>query len=507
MVRAVPRLALHFLFFEVPMMFGFLFQARSKRKNGTVRRTHLLLEALEGRICPSITLSAQVLPGHQVLLTGTLQVDGTNTFGAAPTDEASPVSSSSSSVGLGTIYSSADITVTFSGAVSGSTTTDDSGDFSFLTSDASLGTVYAVGYDSGQSYSELASATIAVNAPVLSLAISGAAANSVTLSGSLSGVDVAGQTVTLGGAVSDSVVTDSNGNFSVTEDLSASGTIQVSTTDLWGQPSNTESVAVQTVSTGSSPQLALDVLVLPGQQVQLAGVVTGSNAAGANVTFSGAAAGSATADANGFYSFTTSSASLGAVNAVGVDSAQQSTNAATAQIAVAAPALTLNVVSSTANTVTFAGNLSDIDAAGETITISGASVGSVVTDANGNFTFTTSAANLSTVSVSATDFWGDTSNTAEVDLSDGAPVITNFAAIQIYGTNYEFKGDVLGTNMFGQPVNFGGLTSLNGQTTTIATDGSFTLNQALQAGETGTATAQTVSPSGQQSNEALTNVS
>jgi hypothetical protein len=485
------------------MMFEFFSRSRSVRKNGTAKRTRLAVEVLEKRDCPAITLSAQVLPGHQVLLTGTVQVDGTNQFGVT---NSSPFCTSSNSMEIGGTSSSG-ISVVFSGAVSGSTTTDGSGDFSFVASGASLGTVYAVGSDASQSYSELASATIAVNAPVLSLAITGVTANTVTLSGSVSGLDAAGQTVTLSGAVADSVVTDSNGNFSVTEGPSASGTIQVSTTDPWGQSSNTDSVAVQTLSAGSTPQLALDVLVMPGQQVQLAGVVTGSNAAGASVTFSGVAAGSATADSNGFYSFTTSSAALGTVHAVGVDAAQQSTNTATAQIAVAGPTLTLNVVGSTASTVTFSGNLADIDAAGETITIAGASVGSVVTDANGNFTFTTAVANLGMVSVSTTDFWGDTSNTASVDVGDGAPVITNFAAIRIVGNDFEFKGDVLGTDVVGQTVNFGGLPSLNAQTATVAGDGTFLLNQTLQAGETGTASAQTTDVAGQASNTAYADVS
>ena len=194
------------------------------------------------------------------------------------------------------------------------------------------------------------------------------------------------------------------------------------------------------------------------------------------------------------------------MQAVGVDAAQQATNTATSKLVIAAPTVALNVVSSTATTVTFAGTLSDIDAAGETITISGASVGSVVTDANGNYSFTTDAANLGLVSVSATDLWGDTSNTADVDLTGAAPRIIDFAAVQVYGNNFEFTGKVVGANVQGLSVNFGGLTSLNGQTTTVTDNGTFGLAQTLQPGETGTATAQTTDSMGQASNLATADV-
>ena len=101
-----------------------------------------------------------------------------------------------------------------------------------------------------------------------------------------------------------------------------------------------------------------------------------------------------------------------------VDQAQETTNTATAVIAVANPTITLAVTGSSSGTVTFSGKLTDVDAAGQTVNISGASVGSVVTDAEGNFTFTTAAADLDIVEVSATDLWGETSNTAEVDVAD-----------------------------------------------------------------------------------------
>ncbi len=127
--------------------------------------------------------------------------------------------------------------------------------------------------------------------------------------------------------------------------------------------------------------LTLGVQVLPGQGVQLSGVVAGRHVADATVLFSGAVTGSTTTDAAGNYALTTNSATLGLVFASVEMKGNLLPATASAIIAVAAPSVTLSMTQMTDDTVTLAGTLKDIDAAGpKRSTISGgASPGPVVT--------------------------------------------------------------------------------------------------------------------------------
>lgn len=452
-------------------MFGFFSRTRSTSRK-TLNRPRLSVEQLETRDCPALilqsflTVNAQVLAGHQVELTGTLS-------GADAADE----------------------TVIFSGAVTGSTITDADGDYSFTTADATLGTVSAVALDLQKDMLGTASTVVAVDAPAVTLSLTYVSQQTVTLSGTLTDIDAAGQTVTFTGLVAASAVTDANGNFSYNAEVSGVGAIDAATTDLWGQASNTAEVDVT-----AAPTLTLSAQVLAGHQVQLTGSVSGAYAAGATVTFSGAVTGSVTTDANGNYTFTTSSASLGTVSAVAVDVQQHTSGAVSASVAESAPTITLAVTAVNADTVTLSGTVTDVDAAGESVAISGALQGSVTTDANGNFSFTLATSDLETVDVSTTDLWGETSNTAEVAASSFPPVIQNFTATQGSGNEWVLQGTVIAPSVQGLVITFGGLPSLAGQTVTVAANGAFAFTQILGAGEFGTATAQTTDLAGQNSN-------
>jgi large repetitive protein len=338
-----------------------------------------------------------------------------------------------------------------------------------------------------------------VAAPELTLAVTDLTPNTVTLAGSLTGIDPVGQTVTVSGVAAGSVVTDANGNFTITTTVTGLGTVQAATTDLWGQASNTPSVSVTSLPSTSSPQIILEAEVLSGHEVVLSGSVQDANPAGVTVTFSGAATGSTTTDANGNFSFTTSAASLGTVYAVGIDQSQQSTNTAAATIGVAAPALTLAITSTSQDTVTLTGKLTDIDMAGQTVSITGAETGSVVTDANGNFTITADASTIGAIEVSADELWGD-ATTAVVNLQAAAPVIQNFGASCILGTLWTFQGTVVGVNLQTFWIVFGGLPTITGLTAVLGANGTFSLTRNLPVGTVGTATAQAIDALGITSN-------
>jgi hypothetical protein len=88
-----------------------------------------------------------------------------------------------------------------------------------------------------------------------------------------------------------------------------------------------------------------------------------------------------------------------------------------------------------------------------------------------------------------------------------APAILSFAAIESGSTNvWTFSGSVAASNPAGLVVKLGGLSSLQGKTCTINSDGTFAMTVALQPGESGTASAQFVDWSGIASNIAYCQV-
>lgn len=459
-------------------MFG-LFSGTRIAKSKSRPRARLSVEELENRLCLSpilpppppppppidaMTLTAQVLPGHQVELSG-------NVAGGA------------------------DATITFSGAVSASTTADGNGNFDFTTSSAQLGTVSAVATDSQEDTLASGSAIVAVGPPAVALELTYVSPQVVTLFGSVGDIDQAGLPVNFTGLVGGSTVTDANGNFSYTTSVSGPGAIYATATDLWGQSSNTAEADV-----AAPPTVSLNAQVLPGHEVQLTGTVSGANPAGATVTFTGAVSGSTTTDAYGNYTFTTTAASLGTVSAVAVDTQQNTSAPATATVADTAPTITLAVTGVSANYLTYAGKVTDVDQAGETVNISGATNGTVTTDANGNFSFTLSTASLGTIDVNTTDQWGLASNTAEVAANTLPPVVTNFSVQAGPGNQWILQGTVVAPNPQSCTVNFGGMQVLNGQNTTVSANGSFYIIVTIDPNDYGTASAQAVDQNGQTSN-------
>jgi hypothetical protein len=106
----------------------------------------------------------------------------------------------------------------------------------------------------------------------------------------------------------------------------------------------------------------------------------------------------------------------------------------------------------------------------------------------------------------AKDGQGLYSTRAQAQLSVTPPDITSFFATLQNGTTWLFQGHVSDYSATGLNVIFGGLTSVQGQTATIDSNGNFYLTVQLQPGEQGSVTAQTGDWYGQLSNLAQTNV-
>jgi hypothetical protein len=167
------------------------------------------------------------------------------------------------------------------------------------------------------------------------------------------------------------------------------------------------------------------------------------------------------------------------------------------------PTLTLDIDYGSQRNVTLSGLVWSVDAGGLTVTFSGVVSGSTVTNADGTYSYATTASAQGTAYAMTVDLWGQPSVPAEAEVSSGAPIIQNFRAAQESGNMWRFAGRVSDESPAGLIVRLGGLPSLQGQTITVAADGAFEECFLLQTGEWGTATAQTTDWWGLDSNTAM----
>ena len=289
-------------------MFEFLLLSRSNTRRNRLRPSPLAVEVLESRYCPSgtITLDALVMPGHEVRLSG--QVTGEYAAGA---------------------------TVSFSGVVEGSVTADSSGNYTFITSTVTEGEVYAVGMHEGRAFTPADSEVIDVTAPALSLGVTGMTASTITLSGTLTDIDYAYQTIDITGAPISSVVTDSSGYFSFTLNRAELGMVSVSETDLWGQTSNQPAIDVANPPPFIS-EFTAEVTQAPGIWI-FRGQVLGSDVDGLVISFAGMPSmvgQTTTVGADGWFTFTRTIASgeFGYATAQTVTTSGQTSNVASAYV-------------------------------------------------------------------------------------------------------------------------------------------------------------------------------
>lgn len=284
-------------------MFGFL-GTRKRRQPATVmNRARLGLEALEARYCPSapeLYLQAPSLSGHTVQLNGQVTdsnpasvqitisgvVSGTTTadssgyfsfvgtaseqgtISAVGVDGDGLTSNTAQTqvavsnptisefqiedvvhrnvtiVGTVTDEDPAGLTVTVSGAVSGSMVTDNNGVFSAILPASALGSIQAVVTDSWGLTSATAKVTLtAVPPDIEDFGAANTAGNWWTISGYIPGPNTQGEIVTFSGfpAVNGLTATvDSTGHFYLTLQLPANtdAAVYAYATDWWGQESN-----------------------------------------------------------------------------------------------------------------------------------------------------------------------------------------------------------------------------------------------------------------------------
>jgi hypothetical protein len=236
--------------------------------------------------------------------------------------------------------------------------------------------------------------------------------------------------------------------------------------------------------------ITLEAVVLTDHMVQLSGHVDGENAAGSTIWFTGAVQTSTTADSNGDYSITTGDATLGNVYAAAWFNESPFTDTVSDAIEVAAPSINFGITDMTDETVTISGTLVDIDFAYQPLIITGIEMDPVSTDWEGNFRLSMSRATLDTVTVSEENLWGLPSNVIEIDGANLPPFIRDFTA-EPFGNCWTFRGRVVGNDVAGLTVTFGGIACMIGQTATVGSDGWFEFAMELPSGVAGFVTAQT----------------
>jgi len=224
----------------------------SRRHSAPPRFARPGLERLETRDCPS-----GLAPLHPALLPipwGPVQMAGPSV--TLPTLTLAVAMNGMKSVtlhGIVTADNPANLTVTFSGAVTGTTTTNNLGDYSLTINANGLGQVQASTLDADGQVSNTATAIVASPAPVISEFGWEVQSGWFVFTGRVTCPDAGNMTVTLQGAPVSfqqgiQVQTKPDGTFTflikMQPNPNEQGMVYASCTDCWGQHSNDASTYV-----------------------------------------------------------------------------------------------------------------------------------------------------------------------------------------------------------------------------------------------------------------------
>lgn len=153
--------------------------------------------------------------------------------------------------------------------------------------------------------------------------------------------------------------------------------------------------------------------------------------------------------------------------------------------------LTMNVTYLQGKQATFSGQLTNGSGAvaNQSINLTGVVAATVTTNATGNYSITLKIPQLGTEYAASSD---GLSNIAQFTLVGGSPAIGNFTAKAEGGGLWLFTGSVSGAPTQGEVVSFGGINALQGKSTTVNADGSFSFCAIVKSGQGGWASAEAV---------------
>jgi hypothetical protein len=170
--------------------------------------------------------------------------------------------------------------------------------------------------------------------------------------------------------------------------------------------------------------------------------------------------------------------------------------------------ISLNITNQSGCQVMLSGHVDDLDPGGLTVQLSGHYSGAATTDATGNYAVTVTASGLGAVYAVTTDRLGQTSNTAEADITCPPPRIVNFMAVRESGSTYTFSGTVQAG--YGSAatlvVSFSGFPEVQNVVVSVGSDNTFHFTVDLSKTDIGLVSVQTTDWWGQVSNVAQTYV-
>lgn len=345
----------------------------------------------------------------------------------------------------------AGVTITLSGASSGTTTTNAGGYYSF--SNLDNGSYTVTPSRTGYTFAPTSRPATVSGANVSALSFTATPPATYTISGAVSlasGGALAGVTVTLSGTISGNTTTNAGGQYSFSGLIDGSYTVTPSLGGYTFAPTS-KAVTVSGSSVGNQ-----DFTATPPPTYTISGSVNlaaGGGLGGVVVTLSGTSTGTATTDASGQYSFSglgnggyTVTPTLG-----GYTIAPTSRSVTVNGSSVASQDFTATAIVSTFR---ISGTMLGDARAGVTITLSGTPDRTAVTDASGNYAFTGVANGTCTLTPSLAGFtFSPVNRTVVVSGADLTGL--DFTALAVAGT-HRISGTVSGAVTAGVTITLSG---------------------------------------------------
>jgi len=392
-------------------------------------------------VTPSLTGNIFTPSSSAVTVNGA-NVTGTNftaTANVAPTYTISGTVSGAATSG---------VTITLSGANSGSVITGAGGTYSFPGLVAGSYTVTP----------SLASYTFSPTSTPVTIVAANSTGNNFTatavtysISGTVSGNATSGVTMTLSGAGSATTTTGGGGTYTFTGLLNGSYTVTPSLTGNVFTPSSTAVIVSGANVAGTNFVAASNVV----PTYTISGTVSGAVTSGVTVALSGASTGSVVTGVGGTYSFSSLVSGSYTVTPTLTGYTFSPTNIAIASLAANSTGNNFTATAIPPATYSISGTVSGNATSGVTMTLSGAASATTTTGGGGTYTFTglSNGSYTVTPSLAGNVF---TPASLAVGISGANSTGRNFTAASNVAPTYTISGAVSGAATSGVTINLSG---------------------------------------------------
>jgi hypothetical protein len=279
-------------------------------------------------------------------------------------------------------------TVSLTGASTGTTTTNTSGAFSFA---GLVNGTYTVAVSKAGFVFTPPSQSVTINGGNGAVTFS-SAAQTFTLSGTITGAGGSGATVSVTGTATASVTANTSGAYTISGLPQGTYTVTPSKTGGFVFTPGSQNVTI------TSSNLTANFSSI--QVFTISGTITGTGGNGATVTLTGAASATTTANASGVYTFSNRATGAYTVTPSKLGFVFTPTNRA---VTITTANVTANFTSAV-QLFTISGTISGAGGSGATVRLTGTSTATVTANPSGIYTFTGLAVGSYTVTPSKTSF-------------------------------------------------------------------------------------------------------